>query len=106
MAAASPQTVEEIFHPAKETRGLRLGLGGREFREFRQKLLLALVEVLRRFYRDLNVHVAGLFRPQHRHTLAAQPETAACLRPARNLDLRLAAVDRRHLEIAPQRRRN
>ena len=45
-------------------------------------------------------------RAQHRHTLAGEAEAAPGLGAGRHLDPRLAAVDRRHLEFAAQRRRH
>ncbi len=42
---------------------------GRQLFELGQQFALAFGQVLRRFDHDLNVHVAGLFRAQHRHAL-------------------------------------
>src|SRR5262249_55122531 len=74
--------------------------------EFTEQLALALGQFLRRLHDDLNVHVAGLFRAEHRHSFAVKPEAAAGLRALRHLHAALAAVDRGHLEIAAQRRRH
>src|SRR5262249_47443597 len=56
------------------------------------------------FDHNLHVHVAGLTRPQHRHTLGVQAEPAARLGARRDFDPRHGAVDGGRLEFAAERR--
>src|SRR5581483_8478269 len=100
MAAATSQAIEKLFDPAEKSRRFRLSIVGRELFELDEKLALLFGEILWRFHRILNVHVAQLLRAQHRHSFAGQPEAASVLRAGGHLDPRLAAVDRRHLELA------
>src|SRR5450759_2894077 len=104
MAITISQAIEKLLDSTEESGGLRLGILRRQFLKLGQQLALALGQVLRRFHRYLNIQVAGLFRAQHRHALAGQTEALAGLGSAGNLDPRLAAVDRRHLEFAAQSR--
>src|SRR4029077_3243395 len=85
LAAAVSKTIKKLFDSTEETSRFRLGLLRRQLFELSQQLALPFGEVLGRFHHYLNVHVAGLFRAQHRHTLARQPETAAGLRTSRRL---------------------
>src|SRR6185503_4354400 len=90
---------QKLFDSTEKTSRFRLSYLRRQLFELRQQLALAFGEILRRFHRYLNVHVSSLFRPQHRHSFACQPEAAAGLRASRDFYLYLAAVDRRHLKF-------
>ena len=70
LAAPASETVKKLFDSTEETGRFRLSLLGRQLFELGQQLALAFSQVLRRLHRYLNVHVASLFRTQHRHTLA------------------------------------
>src|SRR5688572_1503720 len=81
---AAGHAVDELFDLAEESHGLRLGVVRGELLEFGEQLALLLGEVLRRLHRDLDVHVAALLGPQHRHALAGEPEAPAGLRAFRD----------------------
>src|SRR5258708_6041454 len=104
LAASASKPVKKLFDSTEETGGFRLSVLRRELFELRQQLALTFGQVLRRFHRYLNVHVAGLFRPQDRHSLPSQAGAAAGLCAMVHLDLDFAAIDCRHLEFAAQGR--
>ncbi len=83
-----------------------MGILRRQPLEFAQQLALTLGQFLRRLDQYLDIHVAGLFGAQHRHTLALQSEAAAGLGAFRHLHAGLVTVDGRHLEIAAERSRH
>src|SRR5262245_47252442 len=97
-----PGTGQELLHLAEETRRFRMRLLGRQSLELVEQFTLPLGQLLRRLDQNLNVHVAGLFRAQHRHSFTLEAEAAARLRAFRHLHPGIAAVDGRHLEFAPQ----
>src|SRR5262249_59294435 len=91
---------------AEESRRFRLRVLGRQSFEFVQQFTLALAEFLRRLDQNLNVHIAGLLRAQHRHALALKAEAPPRLGAFRYLHASLVAVDGRHLDLAAQRPKN
>src|SRR5262245_27208414 len=95
-------TGQELLHLAEESRRFRMRLLGRQSLELVEQFTLPLGQFLRRLDQNLNVHVAGLFRAQHRHSFTLEAEAAARLRPLRHFHPGIAAVDGRHLEFAPQ----
>src|ERR1043166_7469844 len=101
-----PETVEKFLDLGEEPGGFGVGVAGRLPLELGEKLLLALVEFLRRFHHHLDVHVAGAARAEHRHALALEAEHAAGLGAFRHLHAGLAAVDQRDVEAAAERRRH
>ena len=56
-----------------------MGVLGGQLLELGQQLALALGQALRGLHHDLDIHVAGLLRAEHRHTLVLQPEAPARL---------------------------
>src|SRR6185437_13363347 len=93
---------EEVLDLGKEPGGLRLGCPRGKLFEFRKQFLLLLGEVLRRLDHDLDIHVTGLARAQHRHALGGDAEATGGLGSRRHLHLGLALVDGRHLELTAQ----
>src|SRR5215470_15223423 len=67
---------EEVLDAAKESRGLRLRVLGRQAFEFLEQFALLLGQALRRLDHDLHVHVAHLLGAEHRHALGLKAETA------------------------------
>src|SRR5665647_3412545 len=106
IAATISQALKEGLDPAEEAGGFRLGVLRRQLVELGQQLALAFCQLLRGFDRDLDIEIAGLLRPQDRHSLTGQTETAPGLGSGRDLDLGLAAIDRRHCDLAAERRRH
>src|SRR5689334_20662342 len=104
--SAGRAAAEEVLDLGEEAGGLGLGGTGGQLLELGQQLLLLLGEVLRRFDRDLNIHVAGLAGAQHRHALGRDAEAPAGLGSGGHLHFGLALVDGRHLELAAQSRRH
>src|SRR5262249_7250026 len=98
------RTSQELLDLAEESGRLGMGLLGRQPLEFGEQLALPLGQVLRRLDHDLNVHVAGLFRAQHRHALAVETEAPSRLGALGNLHAGLVAIDGGHLELAAERR--
>src|SRR5262245_21446551 len=98
----TPSAPEHLLHLAEEAFGFGAGLAGPL--EFLEQLLLLGREVGRRLDVDLDVHVAALGRAHDRHALAAQAELVAALGARWNVDARHLAVERRHLDVAAQRR--
>src|SRR5262249_14168492 len=94
---------EELLHLREKARGVRRGLLVALALELVEQVGLTPGQVLGRLDLDLDVHVAGHLRAQHRHTLALEPELLAGLRPLRNFHPRLAAVHGRHIEVAAER---
>ena len=99
---AQPRLAEHLLHLAEEAFGFGAGLAG--LLEFLEQLLLLGGEVGRRLDVDLDVHVAALARAHDRHALAAQAELVAALGAGRDVDARHLAVERRHLDVAAERR--
>src|SRR6185437_6798757 len=93
---------EEVLDLGKEAGGLRLGCPRGKLFEFSKQFLLLLGEVLRRLDHDLDIHVAGLARAQHRHALGGDAEAPSGLGSRRHFHLGLALVDGRHLELTAQ----
>ncbi len=58
---------EEVLDLGEEARRFRLRGAGRQFFELGEQFLLLLGQILRRFDHDLDIHVAGLARAEHRH---------------------------------------
>src|SRR5215218_10235842 len=94
-ASRSTESVEEFAHAGEKPVALGVGLLRGGLIELRQKLALALREVLRRLHDHLDVEVADVARPQHRHALGPQAELLARLRAFRNLHLGVRPVDGR-----------
>src|SRR5215475_2829820 len=67
LAAPAVESIQKLFNTAEKTHRFGLGRLRRQLFELRQQFALTFGEVLRRFYRYLNVHVPGLFRAKHRH---------------------------------------
>src|SRR4029079_19466984 len=101
--AAASQAIQKLFDSTEKTGRFRLGYLRRQLFELRLYLALALCSILRRVHGYLNVHVSGLFRSQHRHSLACKAEPAAGLRAGGDLELNLAAINRRHFKFAAKR---
>ncbi len=91
---------------AKESGCFGLGVGGALFLELPQEFPLAFGQLLRRFDHNLDIHVPAALRAQHRHALVRQAETLSGLGAFGNLHSRAAALQRRHLELAAERRRH
>src|SRR5512143_1519866 len=104
LATTASKAVKKLFDSTEETSRFRLVFFRRKLFELSQQFTLTFGQVLRRFHRNLNVHIASLFRTQHRHTFACQPETASGLRPPRDLDPHLAAVNRWYFKFSAQGR--
>src|SRR5580700_1940365 len=104
--ALSAAALEELLHLREEPFALRaaLAMALGLCLELLEQLALAPCQMLRRLHRDLYIHVAAHRTAQHREAFAAQSELVAGLRARRDLHLRLAAVDRRHFDIATERR--
>src|SRR6476620_1762059 len=98
--AAPLLALEEFLHAGEETGRRRARALVRGVLELLQQLPLLTGEALRRLDLDLDVEVALLLRPQHRHALRLDAELLAALGALRDLHLRLAAVDGRHLDLA------
>src|SRR5215813_13615855 len=99
-------TTQELLDLAEESRRFRLRVLGRQSFEFAQQFALSPAEFLRRLDQDLNVHIAGLFGAQHRHALALKAEAPPRLGAFRHLHATMVAVDRRHLDLAAERRQH
>jgi hypothetical protein len=100
----APAALEEFLHLGEEALafGAAFAVSLRLCLELFEQFALPARQVLRRFHRHLNIHIAARRAPQHGKTLAAQAELFPGLRPRWDLDLRLGAVDRRHLDIAAE----
>ncbi len=72
--------------------------------EFREQLLLALGELLRRLDADLHMQIAVIAPAQYRHAFALGLELASGLRALGNFELHLGAVERMDLDLAAKRR--
>src|SRR5262249_40695620 len=99
-------TAQEFLDLTEEPRGFRLRLLRRQSLEFIQQFALALTESLRRLDKNLNVHVAELFRSQDRHALALKTKAPPRLAPFRNLYATVVAADGRHFDLAAERGKN
>src|SRR5262249_19778845 len=97
-------TTQELLDLAEESSRFRLRVLGRQSFEFVQQFALPLAQFLRRLDQDLNVHIAGLFGAQHRHALALKAKAPPRLGAFRHLHATMVAVDRRHLDLAAERR--
>src|SRR5262249_35276606 len=95
--------LEEFLHLREEARGGWRGLLVAFALELVEQLALAPGQVLGRLDLDLDVHVAGHLRTQHRHALALEPELLAGLRSLGNFHARLAAIHGRHIDVAAER---
>src|SRR3984893_4585126 len=73
--------------------------------EFAQQLLLPLAQIDRGLDNRLDEHVAAGSRPQHRHPLRPEAELVPRLRSRRHRNARPAAIHRRDLDRAAERRR-
>src|SRR5687768_16613195 len=103
MAPLVSKTFPESFGARKETLRLRRVVFRLTF-ELPQELPLAPRKVHRRFDRYLNIHVAELPRPQHRHAFSAEPELLPGLRAFRHRHPRFLSLDRRDFDFAAERR--
>src|SRR5216683_1464952 len=97
-------TAEEILNLGEEARRFGLRRTGGQFLELGEQFLLLPGQVLRRLDHDLDIHVSGLARAQHRHPLRCNAETTRRLSSRGDFDLGLALVDGRHFEFAAQGR--
>src|SRR3954471_7663246 len=70
-------TRQELFDLAEEAGRFRVGILGRQSLELVQQLALSLSQLLWRLDQDLDIHIAGLLRSQHRHPLTSKPEAAS-----------------------------
>src|SRR5262245_20502991 len=95
--------LEEFLHPGEETGRRWARALVRCVLEFLQEFPLLAGEALRRLDLDLDVKVTLLLGAQHRHALRLDAELLAAFGTLRNLHLRLAAIDGRHLDLATER---
>src|SRR5262249_8966585 len=95
--------LEELLHLREEAQRVRGGLLVTFALELVEQLALAPGQVLGRLDFDLNVHVAGHFRTQHRHALALEAELLAGFRSLGNFHACLAAIHGRHINVAAER---
>src|SRR6516162_7728458 len=102
-ASRSAQALEELFHLGEEAGAFGMGLVRGLRGEFRQKLTLAARQILRRLDVELNEEVAAVAGTQDGHALAAQPELPSRLRPLRDADPGLPAVERPDHELSAER---
>src|SRR6185437_7177704 len=102
--SGSARPLEELLHLGEEALAFRVALVvGHRFRlELLHELALPAGEVLRRLDGDLDVEIAARRAAQHGKALPAQAELVAGLGARRNFHPRLAAVDRRHLDLAAE----
>src|SRR4051794_36326876 len=105
-ASGTAEGVEELAHPRKEARAFGLGLLRAFALEFLQKLALAPRQALRGLDHDLDVEIADVAGAQHRHALALEAELLARLRALRDLHLGVRTIERRHHDLAAERRRD
>src|SRR4029078_5757056 len=92
-------TREELFDLAEEPGRFRMSILGRQSLELIQQLALSLGQLLRRLDQDLDIHIAVLLRPQHRHPFTLKPEAPSRWVAFRPLPARVVAVDGRDLEL-------
>src|SRR5262249_30450212 len=102
----APAVLEELAYLGEEAFGLgtafRVAL---RFRlEFLEQFALPARQVLRSLHGDLDEHIAALVAAHEGKALAAQAELLAGLRAGGGFRARFAAVDRRHLDLAAERR--
>src|ERR687897_502808 len=103
-AGSVAQLLPELLDLGEEALGFGMGRAVAGTLELLEQLLLALVQVDRRLDHDLAEHVAPGVAVQLAHSLATQPEAMSGLGALRDLQARALAIDRRHLDLAAERR--
>ena len=97
--------LEEALDPVEKAQRLRRGFLVALPLEGLEQLALFAREILGRLHLDLDVHIAGDLRAQHRHALALEAELLAALAALGHLHARLLAVDGGNFDLPAQRRR-